>query len=330
MRSVVVVLLSWNNKQAVIDCLARLSTLTGAHVHVVVIDNASSDGSVAAIAHAYPDVTLLQEPLNRGFVGGVNRGLAEAARRGADFAWLINDDTQFDDDVLVPLLARAASDPRAGLLTPLLRNLPPDGGEQFRNGLVDWKRGAMSHNFTDSVHAERAREGATPIVVGTALLVDLRVFRAIGPFDERFFAYWEDTDYSVRAARAGFDNVIVENAIVAHAAPLVTTRPPHYHYYMIRNEALFWHKHWHGPGSLRWKRRWLTAAMASIARNRDQARTENVAAGVDGLWHGWLRRAGARNAHATAPRWFHRLATAAPWLCVKFLERSWRNPPRRG
>lgn len=321
MKSVVVVVLSWNKQAAVIECIDRVKTLTGAAIHVVVVDNASADDSVDAIRRAHPDVTVLTETVNRGYAGGVNRGLAEAARRNADYAWLLNDDTSFDSDVLEPLLAFADANPRCGLLTPRLVDLEPDSGLQFANGIIDWRRGAMGHNLQAEKFAARVADGATPIVAGTALLCDLKLYRHIGPFDERFFAYWEDTDYAVRAARAGFDSAVVTAATLAHAAPLTSERPPHYHYYMTRNEALFWKLH--ATRSTRWRRRWWVTALNSIGRERDLDHRANTQATIDGIWHVWTRRFGKRAIDAPAPRWLHRLLSASPYLLSSLLQGQW-------
>ena len=318
MKAVVVVVLSWNKQQAVIACIDRVERLTGADIHVVVVDNASADDSVEAIRRAHPDATVLTETVNRGYAGGVNRGLAEAVHRNADYAWLLNDDTSFDDRTLEPLLAFAEANPRCGLLTPLLVDLGPDRGLQFVNGMVDWRRGTMGHNFPPDVLAARVAEGATTIVAGTALLCDLALYRAIGPFDERFFAYWEDTDYAVRAARAGFDSAVVAAVPLAHAAPLTTERPPHYHYYMTRNEALFWTLH--ALPSTRWRRRWFCAALDAIGRERDLGHAANVDAVIDGLWHAWTRRYGPRDVRVPAPRWLRRGLSASPYLLSSLLQ----------
>ena len=324
MKSVVVVVLSWNKQQAVIDCLDRLNALTGADIQVVVVDNASSDDSVSAIRRAHPDATVLEEPVNRGFAGGVNAGLAEAARRNADYAWLLNDDTQFAPTVLMRLLAHADANPDCGLLSPALFDLDDGNGEQFRNGLVDWSVAAMAHNLPSDRYAEALARNATPIVPGTAMLCDLRVYRAIGPFDPRYFAYWEDTDYALRAADAGFASVVVDASRMQHAAtPTRHDRPPHYHYYMVRNEALFFERHAVRHRSAPWKRRWLAASLEWLAENRDLGRRDNALACIDGMWHALTKRYGARSDHAPAPRWLSGPLLARPWFFTGLVRGEW-------
>ena len=311
---VVVVVLSWNKPLDVIACIGRVRRLSGATIDIVVVDNASKDDSVARIRRAHPDVTVLEEQVNRGYAGGVNRGLVEADRRGADFAWLLNDDTDFDGDVIETLLRCFAAHPSCGLLTPALRDLGESGAVQFGNGLVEWTRGRMGHNYVAERYEALERAGATPIVPGTALFCDMRAYRAIGPLDERFFAYWEDTDFAVRASRAGFHPRVAESAVVRHAAPHTDDRPLHYHYYMVRNEALFWHLHARAGGASGWKRSWLSRSFERVARHRDLGRPDAAHACIDGIWHAWRHRYGPRDNHAPAPSWLRRAVVARPYL----------------
>jgi len=330
LKSVAVVVLSWNNKQAVLDSIDRAIRLQGAEIRVVVVDNASTDDSVTAIRQAYPNVTVLESKTNEGYAGGVNRGLAEAARLGSDFAWLLNDDTVFDETVLLPLLAAANDDARKGLLSPLIVDLDDRDHDQFRNGLVDWEKGVMRHNVTAFSMHERVAAGATPIVPGTAVLCDLRVFGAIGHFDPRYFAYWEDTDYAVRAAKAGFSSTVVPASTLQHAATSARRlRPPHYHYYMIRNEALFWRLHGKDRGTRHWQRRWLTDALDWLVQVRDTEDRTNAHACVDGLWHAMTRRYGSRESHRPAPKWLRGLLISRTYFFHSLINGDFRAIARR-
>lgn len=312
---VVVILLSWNRKDAVLDSIARIEQLEGVRCGIVVVDNASSDGSPEAIAAAHPDVIVVRETVNGGFAGGVNRGLAEVAKIGAPYAWLLNDDTSFEAHALGELVAFANGNPRYGLLSPRLVDLGDRGNEQFVNGQIDWDTCRMHHNVQASVFERLKEKGATTILPGTALLCDMRVYRAIGPFDTRFFAYWEDTDYAVRAARAGFDCAVIASVVMGHAATRDRqSRPAHYAYYMIRNEALFWRLHQSRRLYIRWMRRWLSHSLEWVAESRDHGSAANADACVDGIWHALTRRFGPRTDHPPAPSWLRRLILARPYL----------------
>lgn len=312
---VAVILLSWNRRQAVVECIERVKALEGVDVRIVVVDNASSDGSADAIASAHPDAIVIREQVNGGFAGGVNAGLARADGLGADYAWLLNDDTEFGPHTLIEMLAFGKANRHYGLLSPRLVDLGDPDAEQFVNGVIDWRACTMHHNLGADRLAQLHAAGATILVPGTAMLCDMRVYRAIGPFDARFFAYWEDTDYAVRAARAGFACAVVQAAVMRHAAPRGRqSRPPHYAYYMVRNEALFWKLHQSRWLYLRWLRRWLTHSLEWVAESRDDHSPAHADACIDGIWHALTSRFGPRAEHRPAPSWLRRAILARPYL----------------
>lgn len=313
-----IVVLSWNRRDRVLACVARLSRLTGVATTILVVDNASSDDSVEALRRLHPEVALLPQTTNLGFVGGVNAGLREARRRGLSYAWLLNDDTRLDDDVLSKLLAFAAAHPAFSLFSPVVRDDDDRRALQFSNGIVDWRRSRLHDEATPARFEALAAEGGTPVLIGTALLVDLRVVTVEG-FDPQFFAYWEDIDFCVRCAKAGFVSAVVPDATVLHDSPERSARPPHYFYYMIRNEALFWTRHAR-HGSLGWRRVWLYKALIWLGESRDLGQDAIVRACTDGIWDALHRRSGPRDASRPAPPWFGRVLASHPHLLVLLLQ----------
>ena len=316
-----VVVLSWNRRSRVLDCIARIERLDtpAIDVTIVIVDNASSDDSVDAFRAGHPDAVILPQAVNLGFVGGVNTGLAEVLRRQLDYAWLLNDDTQFEDDILAKLVDHARRSPGASVFSPVIRDDDAGRQLQFRNGLVDWHRCRLHDQMEIDRFSDLVRGGATPVLIGTALLIATPVIDAVIGFDERFFAYWEDIDFTVRAAHRGFVSQVVVEATVLHDSPDRNARPPHYYYYMIRNEALFWKKH---TGAFRpgWQRRWLANALIRLGENRDLGNARNAQACVDGVWDGLIGRHGQRVVDRPAPVWFRRLMSAHPHLAVLVLE----------
>src|SRR5215470_5043795 len=91
---VVVLILTWNRRDDVLRCVTSLRNLTYPNYLPVVIDNASSDGSVAALRAEYPQLTVIANDENRGYAGGNNIGLRWALERGADYVQIINSDTE--------------------------------------------------------------------------------------------------------------------------------------------------------------------------------------------------------------------------------------------
>jgi len=142
------------------------------------------------------------------------------------------------------------------------------------------------------------------MLLGTALLVKVQLIRKIGSFDPAFFAYWEDTDFSVRSIQAGFRNVVDFNSFVRHkekpSGSKAHEMKPHYWYYMARNETFFWKKHVALKNRL--KTLWWSYEMQ--LGNLEQLRGSDVSrqAVLAGLWDGWISRTGGYRPDLRMPR----------------------------
>src|SRR5262245_30272693 len=97
---VITIVLSWNGRADTLACLASLRDLRYPAHEVLVVDNASTDGSPEAIRRAHPEVSLIENPENLGYAGGNNVGIAMARSREADFVWLLNNDTRVAPDAV--------------------------------------------------------------------------------------------------------------------------------------------------------------------------------------------------------------------------------------
>src|SRR6266487_2088163 len=118
MPLIAIVTLNWNRPGDTLECLASAAAQTYPHTTIVVVDNGSSDDSVARIGTAYPEAVLLRNERNMGFAAGANRGIAHALGLGAEYVFLINNDTTFAPDTVAQLLAKAAPD--IGIVVPAI------------------------------------------------------------------------------------------------------------------------------------------------------------------------------------------------------------------
>ena len=291
---VTAIVLSWNNFPDTRACLLALRAQDYPALSIRVVDNASTDGSLAALRAEFPDIALHANERNLGYTGGNNLAIRAALADGAAFVWLFNNDAVAAPDVLSRLVAIAGADPGIGLLSPLIARAAPGAGFDFAGGLIDMAGGG--YQTTEDPAQGQAWQAAHPdrfMLTGTALLARRALVERIGVLDERFFAYWEDTDYAWRALRAGWRNHLAFGVTVGHAAkpPAATgLGRPHFYYYMARNELLFWRKH-RGARAARpllWALRRQTR-LAEAAR----ASPATQAAIMAGLWDGLLGRGGA-------------------------------------
>ena len=239
---VVAVVLNWNKAPDTAQCVEALRQQTYRPLRVIVVDNGSIAGSLEPIDALSPPVILIRNRTNLGFAGGVNVGIARAQSEGADFIWLVNNDSVPEPDALSRCVAAMAADPTVGLVSPIILNADANDQIEFCGGL--WDR-TVFHTTSDPATATGWAETKPDRIwlVGTALLIRRSVADLIGGFDEKLFAYWEDNDYSVRAIAAGFRCAMALDARVRHWSGRPVTdpglKPVHYHYYMARNEILF-------------------------------------------------------------------------------------------
>src|SRR3989304_8553833 len=115
---VYVIVLSWNGKNDTLECLASLQQLTYPNARVVVVDNASSDGTCDAIRSAFPNIELIVNNSNLRFAGGNNVGIRRSLERGAKYVLVLNNDTVVDRDFLSRLVEAAESDKKIGVVGP--------------------------------------------------------------------------------------------------------------------------------------------------------------------------------------------------------------------
>jgi GT2 family glycosyltransferase len=256
---VYIVTLNYNRLDDTLALLASLQQLKGARPRVLVVDNASSDDSTAAIAARFPAVEQVQNQRNLGFAAGANVGLRHALAHGADWVWLLNNDTLVAPDAL-QLLLRAAASWDASLAAPAI--LYASDPHQV------WSVGAWRNPATLEItgcrrgqpHAAlEARPFEVDFITACGMLVRRECLQTVGLFDERFFMYYEDSDYCLRARARGQCLIVVPQARLWHkvAASIGGCDSPGERYHMALSSALFFRKHVRG-------RRWLIVAPCRV------------------------------------------------------------------
>jgi hypothetical protein len=214
---VAVVIVSWNCSAYLADCLSSLRALARAPREIVVVDNASGDGSADIVREGFPEARLIEAGDNLGFCRANNLGIA-ATR--APFVLVLNPDTRLEPDFLEVLLA-AFEDPAVGLAAGKLvrfdgQTLDSCGQQLGRSRQpVDRGYGQVDRGQFD---ADTDVFGAC----GAAALYRREMLESIAEagdawFDETFFAFYEDLDLAWRARRAGWRAVYRHRAVGYHA-----------------------------------------------------------------------------------------------------------------
>ena len=242
---VAVVVINWNGWRDTLEALASLRASRYDAWRLIIVDNASSDGSLAHFVDLGPKVTVVASTVNTGFAGGVNLGVAAAVEAKADYTFLLNNDATVGVDTLGALVAASRDCDDAAVLGAVVRFKDTGDLQFFGSTQGDYDGGPLW--FRHATHLDKLTEGliATDFVFGAAFFSPTRLFSRVGPFDERFFLTYEETDWCYRARRLGVSAFIATSAVVEHvgSASLGSETSPLQAYFLMRNELLFKEKH---------------------------------------------------------------------------------------
>jgi N-acetylglucosaminyl-diphospho-decaprenol L-rhamnosyltransferase len=182
-------------------------------VEVIVVDNASSDGSTDRAAERFPAIRIVRNEINRGYARACNIGAAAA---GSPFVLFLNNDALLSREDLDTLLDEARRQDDAAIWQPVTSG--PDGSLESAGDRFTWW-GILQH-------LERPPDGSTDVfaTVGAALLVRRDVFERLGGFEDSYFAYYEESDLCWRARMAGWEVRVVPAARVMHLGSETTAR----------------------------------------------------------------------------------------------------------
>ncbi len=223
-----VIVVNWNTRDCLTSCLTSVhEALSRAGTQVIVVDNASADGSAQMVRDRFPGDLLVANEKNRGFSGGVNDGLKHA--RG-EYILILNPDIVLRKGVVDRLISYLDEHPDTGGVMPLLKNV--DGSAQkgyvrrlpslmqvflFATLLQRWtaRRPYLASHYLE------APQGAGEVVEveqipGAFLLTTRRVFNTVGPFDEAYRLFFEDVDWCSRAREKGLKLLMLPSLEVTH------------------------------------------------------------------------------------------------------------------
>lgn len=249
-------IVSWNVRDLLRRALASvLADTAGLRSEIILVDNASRDGTVEMVRAEFPHVHLIPNEVNRGFTGGNNQALAEARGR---YFFLLNPDAELVPGATRALIDYMEANPRVGIAGPQLLN--PDGRIQSsRRRFPDLTTALLESTLLQQWFPRNrwlaryylldTRDDATQEVdwvVGAAMFVRREMYEEVGAFDQDFFMYSEELDWCYRAKRAGWRVVYFPRAQAIHheaksSEQVLAARDIYFHSSKIR----FFHKY-HG------------------------------------------------------------------------------------
>ncbi|MFN2371247.1 MAG: glycosyltransferase family 2 protein [Candidatus Krumholzibacteriia bacterium] len=243
-----VLVVNWNGRDVLPDCLRSLAESRYPGLRLLMVDNASGDGSVAWVRAHHPQVEIVQTGANLRWAGGNNVGLRHLAATGwRGLVLLLNNDTVVPEGSLGRLAGAVVLRSEAWAATPRICYASDPARAWYDGGLVGpwtgWVRHAGIRKLTGRLRNEEHFVGWG---TGCALLLTPRALQVIGELDEHFHFYGEDTDYSLRIRRAGGRILHVPRALVLHkvSASVGGGTSPRKAWLRSRSHVRLLRKHW--------------------------------------------------------------------------------------
>ena len=233
-----IIILNWNGKKDTIECLDSLKQITYPNYVIILVDNGSTDGSVECFKKRYPEIEIIENKENLGFAEGNNIAIRAAITRNAKYIFMLNNDTVVEPNILNYLEKVLEMDPIIGIAGPTVYHYKEKSLIQSAGGTIIWSKGrAPSLTYKQDVSRNKLKD--VVYVAGCSLLAKAELFQKIGYLNNNYFAYWEETDWCVRAKKAGYRIVHVPVAKIWHKGGSTTKKTSgFYEYHMTRN--MFW------------------------------------------------------------------------------------------
>jgi GT2 family glycosyltransferase len=205
------IVLNWNGWADTMECVDALKECAYPNLRIVVVDNGSTNDSVSRIRAAFPDILLLQSTKNAGFAAGNNIGIRRALADGADYVWLLNNDTEPAPDALDALVQKMLAANTIGAVASICYfSGAPSTVQAWAGARVNMWIGY------GRLSTSPRRDEWFDSLNGTSMLVSRRALEEVGLLDEGFFLYWEDTEFCLRLRKNGWKIAAAPDSHVLH------------------------------------------------------------------------------------------------------------------
>jgi GT2 family glycosyltransferase len=213
-----VVILNYNGKALAEQCIRSVLNSPYPNKEIILVDNASTDGSFEYLRSVFANVICVANPENLGVGGGRNRGFREAILRGADYVLSLDNDTRIVSNLIDALVAVAESDPRIGVVGPKTYMDDGSGRIQCTGGRITYTQNVCAERGLGKMdHCQYDKIDDVDYFPGFGFMARREVFEKLNFLDENFCGYGhEDTDFCVRAAQLGYRVVYVPKAVLWH------------------------------------------------------------------------------------------------------------------
>jgi GT2 family glycosyltransferase len=216
-----IIIVNWNTRDLLCQCLDSLTQkVEGIEMEILVVDNGSTDGSVAAVRDKFPGVRLIENPVNMGFAKANNQAISLSS---GEYLLLLNPDTQVKDETVVKMLSFMDAHAEAGLVGAQLLNA--DGSKQnsianFPSLATELLNKSLLRRLFPEKFPGKGRDYPGPVevdsVIGACMMVRRKAVEQMGLLDEKFFLFLEETDWCYRIKKAGWKVYHIPQAEIFH------------------------------------------------------------------------------------------------------------------
>jgi GT2 family glycosyltransferase len=212
------VVCNWNKKDYVLKCVESVRRSGYPSLDIVVVDNASTDGSAAALKARFPGITVIENSENLGGTGGFNTGLRWVLERDTyDYVWLLDNDVTAAPDALEKLVETMTSSPDFGIVGSVILKMDEPGVVHELGGFVDRETFTLPLNDHDARMEDLpSRHAEVDYVPACSILVDVDKMREIGIMDEGFFLYYDEVEWCSRFQKKRYKIIAAPGSKIWH------------------------------------------------------------------------------------------------------------------
>lgn len=299
---VAIVVLNYNGLADTLECLRSINQNEYPKLLTLVVDNASDVDPTGAICEEFPASQVMRATANSGWAGGNNLGIRAALEQGCEYVILLNNDTIVASHFVERLVAAAQRFPDYGIIGPIINDMAEPARVQTDgcrfNDITG--TGFFQRLAVPVVAGAEPHVAETDIVNGCCLMLSERVVGQIGLIEEAFFLIHEESDYCLRARRAGFRCGVVAETLVWHRQSKSFERVGMrvQRYYDTRNLFLLLKRHLHdhcrGRSRLRSWIEYYKYAYYRFCIERESGQDDAAMAVIEGIHDAWSRKFGCR------------------------------------
>ena len=212
-----IVIVNWNRPHDTIECINSVKSINYNNYNIVIVDNGSNDNSPDIINNMHDDVILIKNKENLGFAGGNNVGIRFALDNGAEYIWLLNNDTVVHQNALTAMVDLGERIPESGILGSKIYYYDKPELIWYAGATINWRKVVSWHTGINQVdQPQYCVINEVDRVTGCSMLVKRDFCERIGLMDEKLFLYVEEVDWCVRAKKAGYKILYVPESKVYH------------------------------------------------------------------------------------------------------------------